>query len=223
MAPGYGRRLWSLIVLVRRPRPSSSTLSPLSPPSIDYEDEDEGRGRSGKMRVTITGGHTPERARIHLNGRARQLRGFPPPSLVSILVFGRRMVSVSPDRSAEPSPQRDPRCRLGSLGGQRADSEQDGADAQRRGWGGGKAATHHALGESGTSLLDHEGVSEWEKETGPFSRNGLKGASQKRVLSPFPILREGASCDLYPLPHGGVLNSFCCGKPFSAELVRDSH
>jgi len=59
MAPGYGRRLWSLIVLVRRPRPSSSTRSPLSPRSIDYEDE--GRGRSGKMRVTITGGHTPGR------------------------------------------------------------------------------------------------------------------------------------------------------------------
>jgi hypothetical protein len=30
-------------------------------------------------------------------------------------------------------------------------------------------------------------VSVWEKGTGPFSRNGLQGASQKRDLSPFPI------------------------------------
>jgi len=76
MAPGYGRRLWSLIVLVLRPRPSSSTLSPLRPRSIDYEDEDEGRGRSGKMRVTMTGGRTPPKPRVEQNSRRVDQNSF---------------------------------------------------------------------------------------------------------------------------------------------------
>jgi hypothetical protein len=111
MAPGYGRRLWSLIVLVLRPRPSSSTLSPLSPRSIDYEDEDEVRGRSGKMRVTIAGGHTPPKPRVDQNSfqsgpkvgcRALPILGLPAQSGPKVPEW----TTIPPD--AAPRPRRPP-------------------------------------------------------------------------------------------------------------------
>ena len=58
--------------------------------------------------------------------------------------------------SAQPAKQRfawDPWATLRRLGAERADPKQDGAGAQRRGWGGGEAVTHPTVGESREAYL----------------------------------------------------------------------
>jgi len=109
----------------------------------------------------------------------RPLRAFPPPPPVSIEVAARRMVPVSSESSLQPSPRRAQgrrSRRFGGLGGQRADSEQDGAGAQRRGWGGGEAADHPALSGTGTNLLGDDDL------------GGLEGGTRGR---------RGESCSFW--------------------------
>ena len=44
--------------------------------TVHYEDEDKGRGRLGKMRVTVTGGHTPPKPTVDQNSPRADQKSF---------------------------------------------------------------------------------------------------------------------------------------------------
>jgi hypothetical protein len=58
-------------------------------------------------------------------------------------------LKVTPSQPAQQRFAWDPWATLRRLGAERAEAKQDGAGAQRRGWGGGEAVTHPALGGRG--------------------------------------------------------------------------
>ena len=135
-------------------------------------------------------------------------------------------------RSAQPAKQRfawDPWATLRRLGAERADPKQDGADAERRGWGGGEAVDHPAVVESRQTCLASmtlgAGLESWLH---PPSAGSLSSGWKLPWLLFSRARAKGISCfsGLSSGPSEGTTSpilSCCCSIDMLDPISRTDH